>query len=409
LKRCGFEVAWQRVETAEEMIDALEHNQWDIIISDYVMPRFGGLEALNMVRERGIELPFIVCSGQIGETAAVEVIQAGATDYLLKDNLSSLKPAILRALSAAEQLQHRHKIERELTLLMHAIETIPIGVTIKDTSGRIIYMNPAEARMHGYSVGELLGKDSRVLAPQSIWSKVTVPVGSYDKSIRESVNMRKDGEEFPVHLISVPVAYADGIPIGEVTVCEDITRRKEDQEKLLFMSTHDALTNLYNRAYFELELQRLDHSRHFPVSVIIIDVNGLKHINDTYGHQSGDLLLQEVGRILAEMFRAEDMVARIGGDEFIVLLPETDSQTVARGVERIRNFLDEGKLRENRPKVCLSLGAATAEKPGTLLESVMQADKNMYQDKLSRDHGARQSGREAASPLTTLSERVVLT
>ena len=389
LKKCGFDPEWQRVETAEAMIHALEEGRWDIILSDYVMPRFSGLEALRIVRERANNLPFIICSGKLGEIAAIEAIQAGANDYLLKDNFSRLRPAIMRALAEAEARQQHRKMEQELILLRQAIDTIPIGITITDDSGSIIYTNPAEARMHGYTLEELLCMDPRSLAPRTTWNEERVHVDKCVTSIRETVNLRKDGSEFPVHLISVPVADSDGLPLGVVTVCEDITERKKVEEKLLFMSTHDPLTGLYNRTYFELELQRLDRSRHFPVSVIMIDVNGLKSLNDREGHQRGDMLLQEVGRILSEMFRAEDMVARIGGDEFIVLLPGTDSLTVDKAVVRIRQFLDEGKQREGVPRVSLSLGAATAEEPGVLLESIRLADTLMYQDKIDRFRGGR--------------------
>ena len=396
LKQCGFETEWQRVETAEAMIYALEQGRWDIIISDYVMPRFSGLEALRIVRERAMHLPFIICSGKLGETAAVEAIQAGANDYLLKDNFSRLRPAILRALSEAEAQQQHRKMEQELILLRQAIDSIPIGVTITDDSGRIIYTNPADARMHGYTVEELLSMDPRSLAPRAIWNEERVNAANYVTSTRESVNVRKDGSEFPVHLISQPVADNEGVLLGMVTVCEDITERKVIEEKLIFMSTHDSLTGLYNRTYFELELQRLERSRNFPVSVIMMDVNGLKSLNDREGHQRGDMLLQEVARILSEMFRAEDMVARIGGDEFIVLLPGTDCLTVDKAVVRIREFLAASKRREGLPRVSLSLGTATAEEPGALLESIRLADKLMYEDKISRFRGGR-SGEEKFS------------
>lgn len=383
MQHCGFSTDWLRVETAAELHAALQQGHWDIVIADYVIPGFGGLEALQIVRERDSDLPFIICSGKIGESAAVEAILAGANDYLLKDDLSRLKSLIVRARSEAEKRQQRRNMEEEFILLKQAIDTIPIGVTIKDTSGRIIYTNPADAQMHGYTIAELIGMDPRILAPKAKWNPVRIPVGTYVKSIRESVNVRKDGSEFPVYLISVPVTSKDGTLIGEVTVCEDITERNAVEEKLRYMSTHDALTGLYNRAYFELELQRLDRSRHFPVSVIMMDVNGLKGVNDREGHQRGDMLLQEVGRILLEMFRAEDMVARIGGDEFIVLLPATDDKTVARATERIRKVLAERKQREEVPTVSLAIGAATAIEPGQLPASIKQADKMMYQDKES--------------------------
>jgi diguanylate cyclase (GGDEF)-like protein/PAS domain S-box-containing protein len=384
LQRSGFETEWQRVETAREMLDALERQQWDIIICDYAMPRFSGLDALRMVKERGLEIPFIICSGKIGEDAAVEAMQAGANDYLLKNSYTRLRYAIMRAKAEVEGRIRARKAEQESLLLKQAIDAIPIGVTISDASGKIIYTNPADAEMHGYTVEELLGREAKCLAPVKAWNKEHVPCNTYVTSMRESVNVRKDGSEFPVYLISLPVTYSEDIPSCAVTVCEDITARKEIESQLLYMSTHDSLTGLYNRAYFDLELERIDRSRHFPVSVIMIDVNGLKKINDQEGHQFGDLLLQETARILSEMFRAEDLVARIGGDEFIVLLPETDNETVTKAIERIKQVLEERPQKDGVPRVSLSLGAATALEPGTLMENVKRADKEMYLDKLTR-------------------------
>jgi len=399
LKQCGFETEWQRVDTAEGMVYALEQGRWDLIISDYFMPRFSGLEALRIARERADGLPFIISSGKLGETAAIEAMLAGADDYLLKDNFSRLRPAIIRAMAEAKERQQHRKTEQDLIILRQAIDAIPIGVTITDASGRIIYTNPAEAQMHGYTVEELLCMDPRSLAPRALWNEERVHVDQYVTSIRESVNLRKDGSEFPVHLISLPVTSSEGRSLGVVTVCENITERKSVEEKLLYLSTHDTLTGLYNRTYFDLELQRLDRSRHFPVSVIMMDVNGLKSLNDREGHQRGDMLLQEVGRILSEMFRAEDMVARIGGDEFIVLLPETDSQTVNKAVVRIREFLAGNKQRNGIPSVSLSLGSATAEEPGMLLESIKLADKLMYQDKITSFRGGRNGDKDLSKAL----------
>jgi diguanylate cyclase (GGDEF)-like protein/PAS domain S-box-containing protein len=347
-----------------------------------------GIEALRIVRSRFPDLPFIICSGKFGETTAVQAMQAGANDYLLKDDLSRLKSAVLHAIAEAEERQHRRKVENELALLKHAIDMIPIGVTITDpTTGTIIYTNAAEAEMHGYSITELMEMDPRHLAPKNLWNEQRKPLENYVTLVRESVNIRKDGSEFPVQIISMPVNNGAEKPLGLITICEDITKRKEIENRLSYMSTHDALTGLFNRAYFEQEMTRLDRSRHFPISVIMIDVNGLKEVNDQAGHHAGDLLLQEVGRILAEMFRAEDLLARIGGDEFIVLLPETDEQTVEKAIIRIQKYLQEYPQKEGEPRVSLAMGHATAAEPGTLTKCVNFADKLMYLDKKS--HPAR--------------------
>ena len=383
LRRGGFEPEWERVERGGEMVAALERRAWDVIISDFVMPGFSGLEALRLLQARGLDIPFIILSGKVGEETAVEAMRAGAHDYLLKGNMARLLPAIRRELAEAEIRAERRRAEQELRILKEAIETIPLGVTITDPQGNIIYTNPAEAAMHGYGVEELLGEHSRIFAPPDLWNKTAMPLDDYVTSSRESVNIRKNGEHFPVQLISNAVYGAAGEPLGVITICEEITARKQTEERLRFMSTHDSLTGLYNRSYFELELERLNRSRLFPVSVVMVDVDGLKLVNDTKGHAVGDLLLQQAAKVLGMAFRAEDMVARIGGDEFVVLLPEADSLVVDRAVQRIRSTLEENHFALGEP-VSLSLGAATALESGTLLETIRLADERMYEDKLTR-------------------------
>ncbi|HEY5975374.1 MAG TPA: PAS domain S-box protein, partial [Geobacteraceae bacterium] len=227
LRRGGFLPEWQRVETAEQMETALEQQEWDVIIADYVMPRFSGLIALEILQQKGLDIPFIMVSGKIGEETAVEVMRAGAHDYLLKGNLARLAPAIQRELAEVEVRAQRARVERELRLLKQAIETIPLGVTIADSSGKIIYTNPAEAAMHGYTTNEVIGQDTRMFAPAKAWSSDPLPISEYYTASRESVNVRKDGSLFPVYLISTPVSDGDGDLLGVVSVCEDITTRKQ--------------------------------------------------------------------------------------------------------------------------------------------------------------------------------------
>lgn len=161
----------------------------------------------------------------------------------------------------------------------------------------------------------------------------------------------------------------------------DITQRKHSEAKLHYLSMHDALTGLYNRNFFEEELARLEHSRHFPVSVMIADINGLKQINDRLGHSAGDELIRDAARLLKAAFRGEDVVARWGGDEFAVLLPDTDAAAVDHVLTRLKNRIEaENKQRGDAP-LSLALGVATGNNDASLKDTLKNADQRMYEDK----------------------------
>jgi diguanylate cyclase (GGDEF)-like protein len=158
-------------------------------------------------------------------------------------------------------------------------------------------------------------------------------------------------------------------------------------EALRYLGNHDALTGLYNRRYFEAELERLARGRQSPVSVIMADVNGLKEVNDRLGHEAGDQLIRIAAEVLATTFRAEDIVARIGGDEFAVLLPGAGRSDAEEGLERIRGRLNE-LCRQGDADLSLALGAATTAQPAELLATLRCADERMYEEKSSRKHRA---------------------
>ncbi len=173
--------------------------------------------------------------------------------------------------------------------------------------------------------------------------------------------------------------------------------RKRGEERLRYLSIHDSLTGLYNRVYFEDELAHLERGRKFPVSVLISDLDGLKKINDQFGHSAGDEALCQAARIMQNAFRAEDGLSRIGGDEFAVLLPGIDQPRAAEIVERVRQLFAEYNQGFSRsefsgPELSVSLGVATfygagipsnngAQKLNSLYEAVQLADERMYQDK----------------------------
>ncbi len=182
--------------------------------------------------------------------------------------------------------------------------------------------------------------------------------------------------------------HADWLIIASTQIAMAIDR-KQAEEALKYSSTHDKLTGLYNRAYFEAELSRLSAGRQNPVGVIMLDVDGLKTTNDTYGHIAGDELLRRTANVLLKAFRSNDMVARIGGDEFVILLPQSDLLVVQKAVERIEKALAENNSKRNRAKLSLSIGICCTREGININDAIKIADQEMYAIKSLRKQNAQ--------------------
>ena len=162
LKRGGYDPVFERVDTATAMEAMLEQQTWDIIIADCEMPQFNGLAALELMQKRGVDLPFIIVSGTIGEETAVEAIKAGAHDYVKKGNPARLIPAINRELREAEVRQKQKQTEASLKKLEERyrmlLESSPDPIVAYDTEGKTTYINPAFTRILGWSLNEVKNK-----------------------------------------------------------------------------------------------------------------------------------------------------------------------------------------------------------------------------------------------------------
>ncbi len=172
-----------------------------------------------------------------------------------------------------------------------------------------------------------------------------------------------------------------GIAFATNRLQKEVQIQVETEQKLLHLSTHDALTGLYNRTYFEDTLQRIESLQVKPVSVIAIDLDDLKRVNDTWGHEAGDHLIQATGDILHQSFRSQDTVSRIGGDEFIIILPATDNQQAAVALNRLRSNVDRYNSQNPFPTISLSIGVATSLAGVPLSETLKLADRSMYEEK----------------------------
>jgi PAS domain S-box-containing protein len=236
LRRGGYEPTTKRVETAKAMSAELNRQQWDIVISDYVLPSFSGPKALSLLKEAGLDLPFIIISGKIGEDTAVEAMRAGAHDYIMKDRLTRLIPAIQRELKEAKIRTARKLAEEALQRQAQIIDQIHDSVVSTDLDGNVTSWNKGAERIFGYPAGEALGQHISFVYPedqhQFLEQEVIKPLkdkGDHEIEVRMR---RRSGEDFYVHLALSLLTSADGSVIGMIGYSMDITERKRAEEML---------------------------------------------------------------------------------------------------------------------------------------------------------------------------------
>lgn len=232
LEKAGFAPAITRVTTAEELRAALARPEWDLVLADYQLPRFSGLEAIALVRASGRDLPIIVVSGAVGEETAVAAMKAGAHDFVRKDNMARLGPAIERELREARERAARRAAEaRYRTIVDLANE----GIATVDADRRITFANRQLVAMLGYPLDELVGLRSQELVaaedhPRAARMAEQAAAGA--ALLEELTLRRRDGTTLPVLLASQPIMAADGTFAGAVTMMLDMSARRQAEAEV---------------------------------------------------------------------------------------------------------------------------------------------------------------------------------
>lgn len=198
---------------------------------------------------------------------------------------------------------------------------------------------------------------------------------------REGINYTLTGKPVNVHLHWTLMPGHEKDFDWVLVALQDVTARKKAEEYLRYLGTHDVMTGLYNRAFFEETLQSLEANRKDPVSFIILDLNSLKATNDSLGHHTGDKLIRRTAEVLKASLEDGTIAARIGGDEFILIMPGADEQKAREMVERVESLVAMNNKFYREPELSLSIGASTSAPGLSLLKSISLADDEMYKNK----------------------------
>jgi diguanylate cyclase (GGDEF)-like protein/PAS domain S-box-containing protein len=294
------------------------------------------------------------------------------------DNRKSLIYKIFILRDITDKINAERTLRQSEEKFRSIFENSHDGIYQSSLDGKYIDANNALVKMLGYSSKEeLILKD---IKKDIYYSEKDRPQFKEREKPFVTRFKKKDGNIIWVE-ISSRVVYEGSTPLYYEGIVRNIDERKKSEEKIKYLSYHDYLTGLYNRYFFEEELKRLDSERLFPISVVLIDINGFKLVNDTFGHEKGDEILKNTAKILKTCFRKEDIVARYGGDEFIIILPSTSKTVAASIAERVHSLFNFNYYKEFITS--LSIGIATKKSTEQNINELIKiAEDNMYKHKL---------------------------
>ena len=386
LRVLGYYIVAVASSGEEALVKVVETSPDLVLVDIRLKGRMDGVETAEELRRQS-DIPVVYLTASADHHTLERAKAADPFGYILE-------PFEERELyTCIEVALHKHQMEQKLRQselwLSTTLLCIGDAVMATDKAGCVKFLNPVAEELTRWKqadaiernlpdVFNLLTRDNLVHIPL----EQIIRDGQVADRPAEAILLSKDGSGIPIEYRAVPIRNDHNADqAGIIVVFRDITERKQVEEKLRYLRTHDVLTGLYNRAYLEEEMARLEGERQFPVSIIIGDIDRFKAINDAYGHTAGDQRLRDAALIVKGAFRAEDVVTRIGGDEFAVLLPMTDAVAADEAVARIRQGIAAYNARHTDCPLAISLGVATA-RAGPFSEASKKADERMHEEKL---------------------------
>ncbi|ORU92696.1 MAG: hypothetical protein A6F70_03575 [Cycloclasticus sp. symbiont of Bathymodiolus heckerae] len=381
------------VEDGEMAWDILQkENPPRILLIDWEMPNLNGLQLSQCIRDQAQEdPPYIILLTARDESDDIATgLKAGANDYITKPFKKAELEARINVGQRVLKLQHANSkalaaAKLAASVFTHALE----GIVITDAKGFVIDVNQAFTDITGYSRGESIGENSSFLAPEK-YEAAWQAIQSKDQWSGELSNTRKNGQNFVQQLTVSTVRDGNNNIKNYIGLFSDITERARYQEELDYAATHDALTNVANRKLLKDRLQQaMARVRRGakPLAVAFIDLDGFKAVNDNFGHEQGDKVLVSLAKHISELIRDTDTVARVGGDEFVVLLTDLSDNdgcelTLWRLLAAATTSVEIGGMQAD---VSASIGVSLYTKGDSTSdeELLQQADKAMYEAKNS--------------------------
>ena len=396
LRNGGVRFESRRVDTEAAFVAALESFVPDLILADYMLPGFDGLKALELVRDRYPDLPFIFVTGTMGEERAVDSLHRGAEDYVLKDRLQRLPDAARRALRATAERGRFKEAERSLQLAATVFRASSEGIVITDPDTRIVAVNPFFTEVTGYPPADIIGKTPRVLKSgahdqafyQNLWATLNA-TGSWQGTI---TNRRKDGGTYDEWLTISTVKDESGRLSNYVGIFSDLPQRRQLDTQLQHLTQYDALTDLPNRGLFldRFEQALLTAQRYRRIVALVrLNLSRFRVFNDTYGQRIGDMMLKETARRLLALTREGDTVTRLSSDEFGILLTHVrlESDVIALVRRMLEAVAEPWILEGNALRVSANIGISLHPNDGATVDALLRATDSALRR-------AKQAGRD---------------
>ncbi|MCK9419031.1 MAG: diguanylate cyclase [Nitrospirae bacterium] len=404
LQRIGFHV--DIASNGEDGLKMVEAARYDVLLIDYYMPVRGGIDVIRALALKGKFPPVIMVTGEGNEEVAVEALKLGAADYIVKDvdmKYLELLPAVISQVLYKQQLiddgrRMEEAVRESEARYRKLVELSPDGISIH-AGDKFVFINPAGARILGAShPGQIIGMSALDVVHPDFREMVKTRMEQLENEVDmvpwiEEKYVRLDGGVIDVEVAGIKFVYQGKHAVQRLF--KDITERKRVEKRLEHLALYDTLTGLPNRMLFfdrMNQLLALARRNQYVLALLYMDLDNFKHINDTFGHEVGDLVLTETSKRMTSCTRTSDTVARMGGDEFIGICARIaapgDAAVVARKIITAvaRPFLTKGLELSMGVSIGISIYPLDGDDAETLLN---KADAAMYKIKEGGKGGFR--------------------